>query len=111
MTTAQWLAQRLEVSERTAYRDVADLQYQGVPIEGEAGAGYRLDKGFELPPLMFTVEEASALVAWCDTREDFRTFRMDRIMDAQLTDQTFDPTQSKSLPAYMQRHGFKLEDL
>jgi predicted DNA-binding transcriptional regulator YafY len=212
LTTARWLAQRLEVSERTVYRDVADLQYQGVPIEGEAGVGYRLGKGFELPPLMFTVEEASALVAttrlaqqwldpalaqasesalsrvmsvlsvaqrqqaqslavyatpfglsqsirrrlqlfreavqqrrkaifkygdarhlqsercvsplgcffwgdgwtlvaWCDTREDFRTFRMDRIMDARLTDQTFDPTQSKSLPAYMQRHGIKLEDL
>ncbi|MFM7801548.1 MAG: helix-turn-helix transcriptional regulator [Limnohabitans sp.] len=63
LTTAQWLAQRLEVSERTVYRDVADLQYQGVPIEGEAGVGYRLGKGFELPPLMFTVEEASALVA------------------------------------------------
>ena len=62
-TTAQWLAQRLEVSERTVYRDVADLQYQGVPIEGEAGVGYRLGKGFELPPLMFTVEEARALVA------------------------------------------------
>ena len=63
LTTARWLAQRLEVSERTVYRDVADLQYQGVPIEGEAGVGYRLGKGFELPPLMFTVEEASALVA------------------------------------------------
>ena len=39
LTTARWLAQRLEVSERTVYRDVADLQYQGVPIEGEAGVG------------------------------------------------------------------------
>ena len=110
-TTAQWLAQRLEVSERTVYRDVADLQYQGVPIEGEAGVGYRLGKGFELPPLMFTVEEARALVAWCNTREDFRTFRIDRIMDAQLTDQTVDLAHSKSLPAYMQRHGINLEDL
>ena len=110
-TTAQWLAQRLEVSERTVYRDVADLQYQGVPIEGEAGVGYRLGKGFELPPLIFTVEEVRALVAWCNTREDFRTFRIDRIMDAQLTDQTVDLAHSKSLPAYMQRHGIKLEDL
>ena len=57
------MAQRLEVSERTIYRDVADLQAQGVPIEGEAGVGYRLGKGFELPPLMFTVDEARALVA------------------------------------------------
>ena len=63
LTTAAFLAQRLEVSERTVYRDVADLQHQGVPIEGEAGVGYRLGHGFELPPLMFTQDEARALVA------------------------------------------------
>jgi predicted DNA-binding transcriptional regulator YafY len=63
LTTAAFLAQRLEVSERTVYRDVADLQHQGVPIEGEAGVGYRLGTGFDLPPLMFTHEEARALVA------------------------------------------------
>ena len=63
LTTAAHLAERLEVSERTVYRDVADLQHQGVPIEGEAGVGYRLGQGFELPPLMFTVDEARALVA------------------------------------------------
>ncbi len=60
--TARWLAQRLEVSERTVYRDVADLQCQGVPIEGEAGVGYRLGAGFDLPPLIFTPQEAQALV-------------------------------------------------
>jgi predicted DNA-binding transcriptional regulator YafY len=63
LTTAAMLAKRLEVSERTVYRDVADLQHQGVPIEGEAGVGYRLGQGFDLPPLMFTVDEARALVA------------------------------------------------
>jgi len=63
LTTAAFLAQRLEVSERTVYRDVADLQHQGVPIEGEAGVGYRLGAGFDLPPLMFTHDEARALVA------------------------------------------------
>ena len=63
LTTAALLARRLEVSERTVYRDVADLQRQGVPIEGEAGIGYRLGTGFELPPLMFTQDEARALVA------------------------------------------------
>ncbi|MFN3415562.1 MAG: helix-turn-helix transcriptional regulator [Caldimonas sp.] len=63
LSTAAWLAQRLEVSERTIYRDVADLQAQGVPIEGEAGVGYRLGSGFDLPPLMFTATEAQALVA------------------------------------------------
>jgi predicted DNA-binding transcriptional regulator YafY len=63
LTTAAFLARRLEVSERTVYRDVADLQRQGVPIEGEAGIGYRLGAGFELPPLMFTQDEARALAA------------------------------------------------
>jgi len=63
LTTAAYLAQRLEVSERTVYRDIADLQAQGVPVEGEAGVGYRLGSGFDLPPLMFTQEEATALVA------------------------------------------------
>jgi predicted DNA-binding transcriptional regulator YafY len=63
LTTAAFLAQRLEVSQRSVYRDVADLQHQGVPIEGEAGLGYRLGAGFELPPLMFTQEEAKSLVA------------------------------------------------
>ncbi len=63
LTTAAFLAQRLEVSERTVYRDVADLMAQGVPIEGEAGVGYRMRTGFDLPPLMFTKDEAQALVA------------------------------------------------
>ncbi len=63
LTTAAHLADRLEVSERTIYRDVADLQHQGVPIDGEAGVGYRLGPGFDLPPLMFTQDEAKALVA------------------------------------------------
>lgn len=62
-STAAFLAERLEVSERTIYRAVADLQHQGVPIEGEAGVGYRLGQGFDMPPLMFTVAEAQALVA------------------------------------------------
>jgi predicted DNA-binding transcriptional regulator YafY len=63
LTTAEWLAERLEVSLRTVYRDVADLQSQGVPIEGEAGVGYRMRAGFNLPPLMFTTGQAKALVA------------------------------------------------
>ena len=63
LSTAAFLAQRLEVSGRTVYRDIADLQHQGVPIEGEAGVGYRLGAGFDLPPLMFTQKEANALAA------------------------------------------------
>ena len=63
LSTAAWLAERLAVTPRTIYRDVNDLQHQGVPIEGEAGVGYRLGAGFDLPPLMFTEDEAKALVA------------------------------------------------
>jgi len=63
LSTAAWLAGKLEVSPRTVYRDVADLQAQGVPIDGEAGVGYRLVAGFDLPPLMFTTLEAQALMA------------------------------------------------
>ncbi|PZO79090.1 MAG: DNA-binding transcriptional regulator [Mesorhizobium amorphae] len=63
LVTARTLSERLEVSERTIYRDIADLQSSGVPIEGEAGVGYVLRAGFELPPLMFTRDEVAALVA------------------------------------------------
>lgn len=61
LTTAKWLAEHLEVSERTIYRDVRDLCLSGVQIEGEAGVGYVLRKGYDLPPLMFTKEELTAL--------------------------------------------------
>ena len=63
VATAEQLAGWLEVSARTVYRDVADLQARGVPIEGEAGVGYRLRPGYTLPPLMFTATEAQSLVA------------------------------------------------
>lgn len=62
LTTARQLAQWLEVSERTIYRDVADLLASGVPIDGEAGVGYRIRPGFDLPPLMFSFNEIDALV-------------------------------------------------
>jgi predicted DNA-binding transcriptional regulator YafY len=63
LVTAQRLAEELEVSKRTIYRDIADLQGTGVPIEGEAGVGYVLQDGFDLPPLMFDTDEIVALVA------------------------------------------------
>ena len=59
--TAAQLAQGLEVSERTVYRDVRDLMASGVPIEGEAGVGYRLARHYHLPPLMFNSDELAAL--------------------------------------------------
>ncbi|WP_029008593.1 helix-turn-helix transcriptional regulator [Azospirillum halopraeferens] len=62
LVTAAALAGRLEVSERTIYRDLRDLAATGVPVEGEAGVGYILREGYDLPPLMFTREEIEALV-------------------------------------------------
>ena len=63
LLTARTLAERLEVSERTIYRDIADLIGSGVPIDGEAGIGYLMRSGYDLPPLMFNREEITALVA------------------------------------------------
>jgi predicted DNA-binding transcriptional regulator YafY len=61
VTTARFLAEELEVTERTIYRDIKDLVLSGVPILGEAGVGYILQKGFDLPPLMFTDDELTAI--------------------------------------------------
>jgi predicted DNA-binding transcriptional regulator YafY len=58
---ASELAEHFEVTERTVYRDVSALSEAGVPIAGEAGVGYTLMKGYHLPPVMFTAEEASSL--------------------------------------------------
>lgn len=63
LTTAAQLAAWLKVSERTIYRDMRDLALSGVPVEGEAGVGYRLRAGFDLPPLMFSLTELEALTA------------------------------------------------
>ncbi len=73
VVTARTLAEEMEVSERTIYRDILDLSLSGVPVEGEAGVGYRLGRGFRLPPLMFESDELAALLlgmrmvqAWTD---------------------------------------------
>ncbi|MGF0536668.1 helix-turn-helix transcriptional regulator [Agrobacterium sp. ES01] len=60
--TAAAIAEELEVSKRTVYRDIADLIGQRVPIQGEAGFGYVLDRNYDMPPLMLTVDEIEALV-------------------------------------------------
>ncbi|MEX0943454.1 MAG: YafY family protein [Pseudomonadales bacterium] len=73
--TARYLAEKLEVSERTIYRDISDLMGSGIPIDGEAGVGYLLRDEYRLPPLMFTSEELKALAlgalmvrAWSDKK-------------------------------------------
>jgi len=60
--TADAIAVELETSKRTIYRDIATLIGQRVPIRGEAGMGYILEKGFDLPPLMLTPDEIEACV-------------------------------------------------
>lgn len=71
--TARYIAEKLEVSDRTIYRDINDLVGSGIPIDGEAGVGYLLRDEYRLPPLMFTAEELKALAlgaqmvrAWSD---------------------------------------------
>jgi len=72
VVTARQLADELDVSERTVYRDIGHLSAAGVPIEGEAGVGYRL-RGYDLPPLHFSTDEIEAMAlglrvveAWTD---------------------------------------------
>ncbi|MCB9761148.1 MAG: YafY family transcriptional regulator [Alphaproteobacteria bacterium] len=62
LVTAEDMAEELGVSKRTIYRDIRDLMESDVPIRGEAGVGYQLRRGFELPPLTFTSEQIEALV-------------------------------------------------
>jgi predicted DNA-binding transcriptional regulator YafY len=63
VVTAAQLSAELGISPRTLYRDIRDLSLSGVPILGEAGVGYRMGAGFEVPPIMFTFEEVEVLVA------------------------------------------------
>ncbi|RXJ74895.1 DNA-binding transcriptional regulator [Veronia nyctiphanis] len=203
--TARVLSEAMDVSERTIYRDIQSLQLSGVPITGEAGIGYLLDKRAHLPPLMFTEEETMALevgmkmvrawsdkglakagqsasakiqsvlpdhlkrqldqipvlvpdfhiesdfaaasetirnavsshqiiyfdylsgegvatkrcvqplgqvfwgkvwtlVAWCELRDDYRSFRVDRISGLVVTDRKFELSDEKSLRHYLQRY-------
>jgi len=206
-STANELANRLQVSERTIYRDIQSLQLSGVDIAGEAGVGYSLRPGSDIPPLMFTEKELEALalgirlvkgwaddelcaaastaqdkikavlppqmqqshehksttflvpdthrkknskfsetlrssiesktvlaieyrdekenastrkvkplgmmfwgarwtlVAWCQLRDDYRLFRLDRITDAKFTKQVFETSTSCSFENYIQQFG------
>jgi predicted DNA-binding transcriptional regulator YafY len=71
--TAAALAEELEISKRTVYRDVADLIGQRVPVEGEAGLGYLLASDYDMPPLMLTPDEIEAVMLgaqWVAGRSD-----------------------------------------
>lgn len=203
--TARRIAEEFEICQRTVYRDIQDLMNSGVPIYGEAGVGYVIDKKYHLPPVMFDPDELEAialgismvrnwtddhfaekansafkkvqavlpenllhemqqvatyseesrakipwqvdftairesirakqqisftynslaektskrkvrplalvffgpvwlLLAWCESRKDFRNFRLDRMSELKITKQTFKPEKSKSLAAYLERN-------
>jgi predicted DNA-binding transcriptional regulator YafY len=85
--TAQAIAEELETSVRTIYRDIAELLAQRVPVRGEAGIGYLLDKGFDLPPLMLTPDEIEAAVLgaqWVAGRADPELARAARDLIAKI---------------------------
>jgi len=93
--TAQRLADELEVGVRTIYRDMAELTAQRVPVRGEAGTGYVIDAGYDLPPLMLTPDELEAALlgaAWVAQRGDTALARGARSLIDKL---------SESLPKHL----------
>lgn len=87
--TAQALADEMETSLRTIYRDIADLMGQRVPIRGEAGVGYVLERGYDMPPLMLTPDEIEAAVLgaqWVAARGDPAMTRGARDLIAKISD-------------------------
>jgi predicted DNA-binding transcriptional regulator YafY len=86
--TGRVLAAELEISLRTLYRDMAELMAQRVPIRGEAGTGYVLEDGYDMPPLMLTADELEAAVlgaAWVAKRGDPSLARGARDLVAKLS--------------------------
>lgn len=86
--TARALSEELETSVRTVYRDIADLMAQRVPISGEAGIGYVLDRRYDMPPLMLTPDELEAAVLgaqWVAQRSDPALARAARDLIAKIT--------------------------
>lgn len=89
MVTGAELAEELQISLRTLYRDMAELIAQRVPIRGEAGAGYLLGSDFDMPPLMLTADELEAAVlgaAWVAQRGDAALARGAQDLIAKLTE-------------------------
>ncbi len=86
--TGQCLADELEISIRTLYRDMAELIAQRIPVTGEAGTGYVLDKGYDMPPLMLTADELEAAAlgaAWVTAQADPSLARGARDLMAKLS--------------------------
>jgi predicted DNA-binding transcriptional regulator YafY len=83
--TATTLAETLEVTARTVYRDIATLQARRVPIEGAAGIGYVLRRGFDLPPLMFTTDEVDAIAVGARLVRRLRDPKLQQAADSVLS--------------------------
>ena len=82
--TAQEVADRFNISLRTVYRDVKALEESGVPVIGEAGSGYSIMEGYRLPPVMFTQEEAAALLLGAKLAAQFSDASVQKLYDAAL---------------------------
>jgi predicted DNA-binding transcriptional regulator YafY len=85
VVTARSLAEHFNTSERTIYRDIRDLIASKVPIEGAAGIGYSLRKGYDLPPLMFSENELEALVFGARMVQNWSDAELGRAADAALS--------------------------
>jgi len=116
MQIAHSLAQKLQVSDRTIYRDVQDLQLSGVPILGEAGVGYTLRRDYDLPPLMFDHREITALVlgsrmvaAWGDADLAASAHDALRKIEAVLSPVLRD--RIDSVPLYVPNYGMRNQGL
>src|ERR1700729_3110167 len=120
--TAAQLAEILEVSERTIYRDVADLTAQGAPIEGEAGVGYILRPGLFLPPLMLSEEEAEAVILglrYVDQRGDevlqaaasVALAKISAVLSPQAQAQIMNPLSMPGPPSVFPTNGAPLSEL
>jgi predicted DNA-binding transcriptional regulator YafY len=97
VVTARVLAEQLKVSERTIYRDISDLIESKVPIEGAAGIGYSLRKGYDLPPLMFSESELEALVFGARMVQNWSDAELGQAADAAIS------KIETVLPAHLQR--------
>jgi len=84
VVTAHALAEQLRVTERTIYRDIRDLVASKVPIEGAAGIGYSLRRGYDLPPLMFSENELEALLFGIRMVQNWSDSEMGDAADAAL---------------------------
>jgi predicted DNA-binding transcriptional regulator YafY len=112
LTTAAILAEKLEVSERTIYRDIADLIGTGVPIDGEAGVGYIMREGYDVPPLMFTRSEIVALTAGARLiRAWGGTAMAEAAEEALVKIRAVLPDDARSSAAKVQVHAFQMPEL